>query len=32
MKKFFMRFEDKVRWLFPFNSLGYYHLAVFEKK
>ena len=31
-EKFFLRFEDKVRWLFPFNSLGFYHLAVFEKK
>ena len=30
-EKMFIRFEDAVRWYYPFNSLGYYHLVVVEK-
>ncbi len=31
-EKFFIRFENKVRWDYPFNSLGYYLLVIAEKK
>jgi len=30
-EKMFIRFEDKARWIYPFNSFGYYHLAIFKK-
>jgi ubiquinone/menaquinone biosynthesis C-methylase UbiE len=31
-EKYFIRFEEMVRWRYPFNHLGYYHLVVSEKK
>jgi len=30
-EKIFIRFEDKARWIYPFNGFGYYHLAIFKK-
>jgi ubiquinone/menaquinone biosynthesis C-methylase UbiE len=30
-EKMFIRFEDAVRWYYPFNALGYYHLVIVEK-
>ncbi|MEA3294297.1 MAG: class I SAM-dependent methyltransferase [Euryarchaeota archaeon] len=30
-EKMFIRFEDKARWIYPFNGFGYYHLAIFKK-
>ncbi|MCD4845044.1 MAG: methyltransferase domain-containing protein [Methanosarcinales archaeon] len=30
-EKMFIRFEEKARWIYPFNGFGYYHLAIFKK-
>ena len=31
-EKMFIRFENEVRWNYPFNGLGYYLLVIVEKK
>jgi len=30
-EKVFIRFENEMRWYYPFNSLGYYHIVILEK-